>query len=251
MVHEQGDYQTALEKSKEAGKRERLLCKHREQAGLGDQMNVELTFAVCFNLGYQFQANGLHSEALSTYSQIVKNKQFTQGGRLRVNMGNIYYGQQKYTMAIKMYHMALDQTPNSYKETRYRILRNIGNAFMRLGQYQDSVLSYEAIMEIKIDHQTCYNLIICYYVLGHTEKMKTCFTKMILVRNYDADSDDENEDTAMLRVCSRCYCHEFRIEITLPKGSTLIAILSSYLSVEYIGVEHDRILQVLSCSETL
>ncbi len=41
----------------------------------GDQMNVELTFAVCFNLGYQFQANGLHSEALSTYSQIVKNKQ--------------------------------------------------------------------------------------------------------------------------------------------------------------------------------
>jgi intraflagellar transport protein 88 len=58
-------------------------------------------------------------------------------------------------------------------------------------------------MEIKIDHQTCYNLIICYYVLGHTEKMKTCFTKMILVRNYDADSDDENEDTAMLRVCSR------------------------------------------------
>jgi hypothetical protein len=36
-----------------------------------------------------------------------------------------------------------------------------------------------------------------------------------------------------------------------PKGSTLIAILSSYLSVEYIGVEHDRILQVLSCSETL
>lgn len=62
--------------------------------------------------------------------------QFTQGGRLRVNMGNIYYGQQKYTMAIKMYHMALDQTPNSYKETRYRILRNIGNAFMQLGQYQ-------------------------------------------------------------------------------------------------------------------
>lgn len=51
-------------------------------------------------------------------------------------MGNIYYKQQKYSIAIKMYRMALDQTPNAYKETRYRIMRNIGNAFMRLGQYQ-------------------------------------------------------------------------------------------------------------------
>lgn len=51
-------------------------------------------------------------------------------------MGNIYYKQQKYSIAIKMYRMALDQTPNAYKETRYRIMRNIGSAFMRLGQYQ-------------------------------------------------------------------------------------------------------------------
>ncbi|KAG6542587.1 hypothetical protein Mapa_016058 [Marchantia paleacea] len=70
-----GDHQLALEKAKEAGRRERLVCKHREQAGLIDQINLELTFAVCFNLGYQYHANGLQQEALSTYSQIMKNKQ--------------------------------------------------------------------------------------------------------------------------------------------------------------------------------
>jgi hypothetical protein len=53
----------------------------------GDQMNVELTFAVCFNLGYQFQANGLHSEALSTYSQIVKNKQVS----LVIELSNVWF----------------------------------------------------------------------------------------------------------------------------------------------------------------
>lgn len=31
---EQGDFQTALRKAKEAGKKERLLCRTREQAGL-------------------------------------------------------------------------------------------------------------------------------------------------------------------------------------------------------------------------
>lgn len=51
-------------------------------------------------------------------------------------MGNIYFEQRKFPQAIKMYRMALDQVPGTQKETRYKIMRNIGVAFMRLGQYQ-------------------------------------------------------------------------------------------------------------------
>ncbi|KAH7352170.1 hypothetical protein KP509_19G033100 [Ceratopteris richardii] len=162
-----------------------------------DQVNSELTFSVCFNLGYQYERGKLLSEALSTYSQIVKNKQFTQGGRLRINMGNIYYKQENYPLAIKMYRMALDQTPNSYKETRFKIMRNIGVALMQIGEYQDAMQSFEAVMEIKYDHQAGYNLIVCYYIVGNTEKMKSCFTKMLLVRHYDPDIDDDIEDDLM------------------------------------------------------
>lgn len=64
--------------------------------------------------------------------------QFVHCGRIKVNMGNIYYKQKKFSLAIKMYQAALDETSSAYKETRYRILCNIGNAFMRLGQYQVS-----------------------------------------------------------------------------------------------------------------
>lgn len=76
------------------------------------------------------------SLVVSLEGSVVNVGQFSQGGRLRVNMGNIYYEQQKYSQAIKMYRMALDQTSNAYKDTRYKIARNIGNAFMKLGQYQ-------------------------------------------------------------------------------------------------------------------
>ena len=55
--------------------------------------------------------------------------------------GNIYYQQRKYPAAIKMYRMALDQIPNTGKETRFKIMRNIGNAFVRLGQFQDAIQS--------------------------------------------------------------------------------------------------------------
>ena len=39
--------------------------------------------------------NGMHQEALNTYTMIVKNKAYGHSGRLRVNMGNIYFEEQK------------------------------------------------------------------------------------------------------------------------------------------------------------
>ena len=44
---------------------------------------------------------------MKVYSLMIKNKQYAQSGRLRVNMGNIYFKQKppKYPMAIKMYRM--------------------------------------------------------------------------------------------------------------------------------------------------
>lgn len=98
-----------MERAKEAGKKERQLCKLREQQGTSEQMNLDLTFAVVFNLAHTYVLNEMYSEALNAYTSIVKNKSFGQSGRLRVNMGNIYFKQRKYPTAIKMYRMALDQ----------------------------------------------------------------------------------------------------------------------------------------------
>jgi len=201
------DYIKALERAKEAGKKERALCKHREQNGLVDQINLDLTYAVCFNLANAYQKNEMYSEALNTYSLIVKNKQYPQSGRLRVNMGNIYFKQKKHPNAIKMYRMALDQIPNTGKEIRYRIMGNIGTAFVRLGQFQDAVQSFEAIMEGCPDFQTGFNLIICYYAMGETEKMKKAFGQLLACKvvgksavgdanDDDDDSDDDDDEQA-------------------------------------------------------
>jgi intraflagellar transport protein 88 len=190
----QRDLAVALEKAKEAGKKERQLCKHREQHGLVDQINLDLTYSVCFNLANAYHLNGMFDEALHTYSLIVKNKQYPQSGRLRVNMGNIYYEQKKYTNAIKMYRMALDQIPNTGKEIRFKIMRNIGNSFVRLGQFQDAIQSYEAIMEGNADFQSGFNLIICYFALGDSDKMRRGFTKLLGIPIQGMGEDEEEED---------------------------------------------------------
>mmetsp|Transcript_1508 Transcript_1508/g.1896 ORF Transcript_1508/g.1896 Transcript_1508/m.1896 type:complete len:170 (+) Transcript_1508:836-1345(+) len=136
----------------------------------------------------------MYDTAIHTYGLLVKNKQYPQAGRLRVNMGNIYYEQKKWPQAIKMYRMALDQIPNTGKEVRFKIFRNIGNAFVRLGQFQDAIPSYETIMGGNPDFQTGFNLILCYLALGDGEKMKRGFSKLLSIPIQGMSEFDEDND---------------------------------------------------------
>ena len=156
-------------------------------------MNLDVTYAICFNLANAYYHNKMYEEALNTYQLIVKNKQYPQSGRLRVNMGNIYYEQKKYPQAIKMYRMALDQIPATGKELRFRIFRNIGNAFVKLGQFQDAVDSYDSIMAGSADIQTAFNLLLCLYVRGDKEKMKRHFLKMLSIPILGMTDEDEEK----------------------------------------------------------
>ena len=182
----------SLELAKEAFNKERNLRKLREQNGMADQVNSELTFCVCVNMANQYHANKLYKEALNTYTIIVKNKNYPSSGRLRVNMGNIYYHQRNYPLAIKMYRMAMDTLPNTNKDMKIKILKNIGHAFVKLGQFQEAVDTYESIMETQPDHHTGFNLIVGYYGLGDYEKMKKWFSKMLTIEMPGTEEIDED-----------------------------------------------------------
>lgn len=194
----QRKFSVALEKAKEAKKKEKNLTRYREKHSIADQNNQELTNAVLINLGIMFQYNNMYNDALSQYMLVVKTKAGPGIGRVRVNMGNIYFAQKKFPAAIKMYRMAMDQIANLSTEMRFKLMRNIGNAFVKLGQYQDAISSYESIMDAHPTSLTGFNLIVCYYALGNKELMKKGFQQLLNVQeNYDdddEDSDDEKND---------------------------------------------------------
>ena len=195
-----GETMGALEKAKEAGKMERQLNKQREQLGLGDQINADLTYAVMFNVAIQFHKAELYTEALNTFSLLVRNKQYAQSGRLRVNMGNIYLEMKKYPLAIKMYRLALDEIPQTGQDLKFKIIRNIGNAYVKLGQYKDAIEAFEQVMGGSPDIVTAFNLLLCYFALGEPEKLKSCFKRMLNIRvagSTVGDDDDDDEETTL------------------------------------------------------
>ncbi|XP_059758972.1 intraflagellar transport protein 88 homolog isoform X2 [Balaenoptera ricei] len=183
-----GDLKLALEKAKDAGRKERVLVRQREQVTSPENINLDLTYSVLFNLASQYSANEMYPEALNTYQVIVKNKMFSNAGRLKVNMGNIYLKQRNYSKAIKFYRMALDQIPSVHKEMRIKIMQNIGVTFIKTGQYSDAINSFEHIMSMAPNLKAGFNLILSYFAVGDREKMKKAFQKLIAVP-LEADED--------------------------------------------------------------
>ncbi|KAM7380111.1 hypothetical protein PAMP_003427 [Pampus punctatissimus] len=199
MAQSMGTLQLALEKAKEAGRKERMLVRQREQSGNADHISLDLTYSVLLNLANQYANNEMYPEALNSYQVIVKNKMFSNAGRLKVNMANIYFKQKNYPKAIKFYRMALDQISNAHKEMRIKIMQNIGVVFVRMGQYSDAITSFEHIMSESPNIKTGFNLILCYYAIGDRERMKKAFQKLISVPLGIDDEDKyipSNDDTS-------------------------------------------------------
>ena len=49
---------------------------------------------------------------------------------------------------------------------RIKIMQNIGIAFVKLGQYNDAITSFEHIMAEDPTFVTGFNLILCYFAMG-------------------------------------------------------------------------------------
>ena len=223
----------ALEKAKDAVKRERHLSRQREKYGLLDSVNHDLTYAVLFNLANTYARCQLHGEALNTYGILIKNKQYPQAQRLRVNIGALHFAAGDYQAAVKAFRMGIDHlSAIGMRELRARVMGNIAVCFLKLGQYQDAIHTLEAIMDAAVidktgkdapgkpagaagaggrtgsagagsglsvgggDVQTGFNLLVCYFALGDKEKMKKGFSGLLAledVRGLREDDDEEDE----------------------------------------------------------
>jgi len=183
----------ALSKAKEAASKEKKIRQLREAKGSLDQVNIDLTFYVFYNLANMYHANNLHQEALNSYTIILKNKQYPQASRLRVNMGNIYFEQKKFDQAIKMYNMALDSTTNQNKDMKLKIKRNVALALVKQKRFGKAIEVYEDIMNDTADHDVGFNLIVCLYALGEREKMRTWFERLLMIDIPGTDEEEQEE----------------------------------------------------------
>ncbi|XP_043251743.1 intraflagellar transport protein 88 homolog isoform X2 [Colletes gigas] len=193
----ENNMRVALERAREASSRERALIRLQEQAGLSDSHNVDLTFAVIFNLATQYTNNNMFTEAIATYQAITRNRMFSNSARLKVNMGNIYVKMGQLSQAIKMYRMAFDQAPAAHKDLRIKIMHNIGMLFVQMGRLEEAANSFEWVMKERAEFKAGLHAVLCHFALSHRDKMKRAFLELLEVQlnidqedRYNISTDD-------------------------------------------------------------
>ncbi|XP_020293114.1 intraflagellar transport protein 88 homolog [Pseudomyrmex gracilis] len=187
----------ALERAREASSRERALIRLQEQAGLSDNHNIDLTFAVLFNLAIQYTNNEMYTEAIATYQAITRNRMFSNSARLKVNMGNIYVKMGQLSQAIKMYRMAFDQAPTVHKDLRIKIMHNMGMLFVQMGRLEEAANSFEWVMRERAEFKAGLHAVLCHFALSHRDKMKRAFLELLEVQlNIEEDKYNINPDDA-------------------------------------------------------
>uniref|UniRef100_A0A914YAU3 Uncharacterized protein n=1 Tax=Panagrolaimus superbus TaxID=310955 RepID=A0A914YAU3_9BILA len=178
FAYEAKTFKVALEKAKEAGRKEREAAKQREQYKLGEAY-ADMTFAVLNNLAQQYLANGMLNDALNTYQVIVKEPMYANSGRLKVNIGNIHFRKKDYIRALKYYRMALDRIPQFQARMRCKIQNNAGVALVRLGKYEDAMAHFEECMDQGGDYAMALNLVLTAYCLDDNDKMREAFQRLV------------------------------------------------------------------------
>lgn len=112
-------------------------------------------------------------------------------------MGNIFFEQQKYDQAIKMYNMAIDSTMQTNKDMKLKIKKNVALAYVKQKKYGKAIEVYEDIMNDTPDFDIGFYLIVCLYALDKKDKMRTWFERLLMI---DIPGIEEEEQEELLQL---------------------------------------------------
>lgn len=187
----------ALQKSKDAMAKQKYMEKYLDENKMSDMINNELHFTVALNLATLYEKNELYQEALKEYTNLTNAKNHEDGMEsfVRVNMGNIYFKQANFAMAIRMYKKALDNIHKDLKiSMRYKIMKNLGHAYIQQKEFMEAIPVYEEIMDKAPDFESAFNLLVCYYTKGDKEKMMHQFHEIVGIETYGEGEDDQPQE---------------------------------------------------------
>lgn len=213
----------AMEKAKEAVKRDAALRKLRDSVASGTypgmtpgaplpvpSVYISAEHADMYSANAQFVlaecsiASNRYDEAIHIYEMLSQNLVYADSARLRICLGNTYYTIKNYNQALKCYRLAHDKLPEACLHDRVRMLNNIAlvrdddgggdvQVHIKRGHINEAIAVYNDMMMLKPHHETAQNLIICMYIMEDFDGAKKEFSRLSNIPPI-TDHDDGDDD---------------------------------------------------------
>lgn len=205
-----GEFQSAIEKAREAFKKDEWCERQRQRSASSDvAVNTNISLTVKVNLACHLQSGKQFDEALTIFQQLIKNE---ENSRFRVNIGQIYYAQRRFSDALKMFRMTLDQLESNREDMRPVLLRYIGHCFFQMREFLDAIENYRAVLNTSHgagDRCTAMNLMLCHYARDDKNAMKELFIRMCEMKVFrDTDYRETRKKTRSTSQPHRSHRHD-------------------------------------------
>lgn len=82
-------------------------------------------------------------------------------------------------------------------DSRIKIMHNIALVFIRMGQWEEAIVSLEYIMTDQAKHRAGLHLVVCCRALEDAERMKNAFSLLLSVPLNSEDEDKYDPDQAI------------------------------------------------------
>ena len=168
-----------------------------------DYFNAEMEFGLQLNIALIYEALKMYDDARTMYLDIVQKENYYTPGimkdKIRINLGNLYYKQGEYKKAITEWQKAVDKISKENKELRGLVLRNIANANIKLGTYNEAIDNYTESVKHKEDMKTCMNLLLSNLAMNKIDQTKQVFNLMIdSAQSQEKEIDVSNDDKSAI-----------------------------------------------------
>ncbi|XP_063715762.1 intraflagellar transport protein 88 homolog [Symsagittifera roscoffensis] len=178
------DFQKAQESAQMATREFDKLERERTTNLPESSQNVDLQFSVKLNKAILLQKTEKFEAAKQAYQEIIHSKNFLDPitKRFNVNIGNMLIKSRVYN--DKEYKKAIDNTPQTHKLIKCKINMNRAIVLIKKRKYEDAADLLEQIFANKdtsYDIRAAYNLLMCRYMCGDRQGMKSAFERMLRI----------------------------------------------------------------------
>ncbi|KAI3386400.1 hypothetical protein SNEBB_008277 [Seison nebaliae] len=209
ILSQKNRHQEALDKAKQASKKEKLIQKKREELKFSDTNN-ELSRFININLANQYCNSEMYDEGISVYRKFTAPEDQNFRPLHLINEGNIYFQKKDFQKATKCFNKAVNFMGADEKLSRTKIQYNIAVCFIRMKRFNDAINRLEALLkDCAILKELCsstlfsaaFNLLLCYHLMDDKTKMESAFRDMIQIAPFDTDviQNEALEDDAQIK----------------------------------------------------